>query len=426
MKKTLLAMLLLGGTVSMFGQTTPTTSPTTTPTTTPTSTTPTSTSPTSTQPTSTTPTSTQPTSTSPMSTQPTSTSPMSTQPTTTTPATNGTMNNTNSTTNGTWNNGNTTNGTLNNTTNGTYNNGTPSTGVSGTNPSGTWNGVSASTSWTPETAPTYGWNSYGNWPNSGSLYPTVTAGGFPIPAATDASGSMNSASANSAYGTAVSALPANVQSRFTQDFPSGATNSYTWNQYGDWFHTYYANNGRLWQYYYSSRGDGYALALPVIQTYVPENIIASALQKYGSSLYSIAMVKTNSGNSAYQIGLLQHGQLATTYLDDNGASVADVWRTEELNSTQSNAAMDNGSTNSSTMDNSSQSTSTDASATNQTTDQTGDQTGADTNSGKTGKDKSKLKIKHEDGSIDKIKTKNGQTKVKSKPAPSTSDMSNQQ
>lgn len=363
MKKTFLAMLLLGGSMSMFAQTQPA-------------------APTQGNTNSTTNSSTATPQTTTGTTQ---------QPTGTTgdPATqtgNNVSNMNNSAANGTLSNINV------NTNSATTNN-------------ANWNGVSASTSWAPETAPSYGWNNYGVWQNSGSLYPTTTAGGFPIAVTADASANAN--------GTAVSALPGNVQSRFNQDFPTAINNSYTWNQYGNWFHTYYMKDGRLWQYHYSQRGDGYALALPVIQTYVPENIINSALQKYGSNLYSIGMVKTNSGNSAYQIGLLQHGQLTSQYFDENGATVADVWRVEDstsLNSTQSNAAMDNSS---------SSSINTDASNQSANSTDVNNQSSSDANDQSADKSKGKLKIKHADGSETKIKIKNGETKVKEKPAPNS-------
>jgi hypothetical protein len=162
---------------------------------------------------------------------------------------------------------------------------------------------------------------------------------------------MNSTGTYNAYsGTAIPSLPANVQMRFSQDFPTGANSQYTWHQYGDWFHTHYNNNGRLIQYFYDQRGSGYSLALPVLHTYVPENIIASAISKYGTSLYSISMVRTadSSNSNAYQIGLLQRGQMSMQYLDENGASVANVWRVDSLDnaggmdSMQSNGAMENG------------------------------------------------------------------------------------
>lgn len=362
MKKTFLAMLLLGSTLSMFAQNTPT-EPTTNPTTTP-PTTNEKVSADTTRPTTVTP-------------APTTTTTDATMPMNTTPAT--------------------------------------------TTTTATWNGVSTSASWTPETAPAYGWNNYRIWNNMGSMYP-ATRNSISTTTSTSVAannGNMSSTGSYSAYGTPVSSLPANVQMRFNQDFPTGVNNSYSWNQYGDWFHTHYISNGRLWQYHYSQRGDGYALVLPVVETYVPENIINNALQKYGSNLYSIAMVKTNHGVSTYQLGLLQNGQLSMQYLDENGASVADVWRTEDstsMNAMQSNAAMDsNGNMNNSSMSNSSTTTTESMS--------TGSEN--NTNGSAADKGKSKLKIKNADGSIDKVKMKNGQLiKQKSKPAPS--DLNNNQ
>lgn len=348
MKKTFLAMLLVGGSLSMFAQNTQTGSTTNQPTT-------------------------------------SDTSIRATEPTNTMGNNAGTMNSTDTVPGATAN---------------------PTTTATGS-----WNGVSASTSWTPETAPAYSWNNYGNWQNMGSVYPTTngnlnTNSNMNGVAANNAT--MSSTGSYSAYGgTAVASLPANVQMRFSQDFPTGANNQYSWNQYGDWFHTHYVNNGRLWQYFYSQRGDGYALVLPVLHSYVPENIINSAIQKYGSSLYSISMVRTQGDSNTYQVGLIQGGQLNMQYLDENGTTVNDVWRTEDstgMNSTQSNAAMDSSSTSGSM---SSDANSQQSSMSTDVNSQAGDM-----NTPSSDKGKSKLKIKHADGSQTKIKTKDGQTKVK--------------
>lgn len=356
MKKTFMAMLLVGGTMSVFAQNTQTNPATNQSTTNPT---------------------TAPTTTQPTTTQPTSTT---TDPSTAT----GTM---------------------------ASDTVRPTTGAPAA--SGNWNGVSASTSWTPETAPAYSWNNYGNWQNMGSVYPTgnTNLNNSGAMNNTAANGAMNSTGSYSAYGgTAVANLPANVQMRFSQDFPAGAGNQFSWNQYGDWFHTHYLSNGRLWQYYYSQRGDGYALVLPVVHTYVPENIINNAIQKFGTNLYSIGMVKTNNGSSAYQVGLIQNGQLNMQYLDDNGATVADVWRTEDstsMNAMQNNAAMDSGATM-----NAQPSTGTES---------MNSSTSTDMNNTDANKEKTKIKVKHADGSVDKYKTKDGQLKVKSKPATGTTN-----
>lgn len=224
-----------------------------------------------------------------------------------------------------------------NTTNATMNNTTSN--------NASWNG---STSWTPETTPYWGWNSYGVWygnqanMNNGTMNNGAMNNGMNN-TDVNASGSLNSTNNSAAYGVAVTGLPANVQMRFNQDFPAGVNNTYNWSQYGDWFNTYYLGNGRLTQYFYDTRGNGYSLALPVIQSYVPEDIIEKALNKYGTNLYSIGMVKTADSSHAYQVGLIRNGQMSMQYLDDNGVSVNNVWRTDEdmnsMNATQNNAAM---------------------------------------------------------------------------------------
>jgi hypothetical protein len=301
----------------------------------------------------------------------------------------------------------------------------------------------------------------------------------------NANGNMQSTGNYSAYGTAVPYLPNNVQMRFGQDFPATANSQFKWNQYGDWFHTYQMNNGRLIQYFYDNRGSGYSIALPKLHSYVPENIVTSALNKFGSSLYSISAVKTQDGREVYQVGLLQRGQLNTHFLDEAGTSVANYWRVEEMegdsmNAMQSNAAMDgtgnqqnlnngqqnmnqhnqnmnqnqnlNNSSNMQNQQGTNQSTmgtdstgrgATDTTGTGGTIGATGTGT-TDTNgtvdtttstdtTGTTGSDmnntqtsdmgnnqsqttESKVKIENADGSETKIKTENGKTKVKTKPA----------
>lgn len=304
MKRTFLAMVMAGSCMTVFAQTTPTTPTTPTSPTNPT-TTPTTTSPaTSTTPT----TGTAPTTNTGMPATTTSTP----DPLSTTPNTN--MNN-------------------------------PTT-------------VNTSSTWAPGTSPYWGWNSYGIWNsnantntnvntsvNTSASATTTTNTAAGMPATTDA-GSMNSAASYDAYGTAVTALPANVQRNFGKEYPGAAGQQYTWNQYGEWFHTYYTNQGRLTQYFYDQRGNGYSLSLPVVQTYVPEDIIDKALQKHGARLYSIGMVKAADSGNVYQLGVLERGQIRMEYLHEDGSSVTNVWRVEEpaiadMSSTSTNAALGN-------------------------------------------------------------------------------------
>lgn len=245
--------------------------------------------------------------------------------------------------------------------------------------------TSTSTSWSPVTAPYSGWNSYGLW--NMNMYPTPNA-----PATTDVNGNLSSIGTYSALGTSVAALPSMVQMRFNSDFPTTANTAYSWSQYGDWFHTHYVNNGRATHYFYNARGDGYSLALPVIQTYVPEEIIDKALQKYGANLYSVSMVKVGDGSSAYQLGLIEKGQMRTVHLKEDGSSVEQIWRIEEdtLSTTDANAAMDGSGTTTTTE----MTTATETPATS---------------------DEKETKMKwKENGVKTKIKSGDGKTKIKQK------------
>ena len=272
----------------------------------------------------------------------------------------------------------------------------------------TWNGVSVnSTSWAPEKDPSWNWNNYGVW--GGSATANTQANNN---TAMNADGTMSSTGNYSAYGgTAVPYLPNNVQMRFSQDFPMTANNTFTWNQYGDWFHSHQLNNGRLTQYFYDTRGNGYSLVLPVLHTYVPENIVSSALSKYGANLYSIAMVKANKDTSetaTYQIGLIDRGQLFMQYLDENGATVSDVWRVEEVDSTGVMTSTDMGSgMNQSATNQSSMGTTSDMQQSQSTTDPSSQVTEIKTKEGKT-------EIEYADGSQTKIKTEKDKIKIKTK------------
>ncbi|GAA4733287.1 hypothetical protein [Flavisolibacter ginsenosidimutans] len=293
------------------------------------------------------------------------------------------------------------------------------------------NTTNVSTSWAPGTSPYWGWNSYGIWNNSGNMNTNVNGstsmnnGSMNNANTTDmnANGSMNSSNSYSAYnGTAVTALPWNVQTNFGKDFPGAATNQYTWNQYGDWFNTYYVRNGRMTQYFYDQRGNGYSLSLPVIETYVPEDVIDKALQKYGAHLYSIGMVKTAEGKSAYQIGLIDRGQVHNDYLNEDGSSVASVWRVDTTNMTSSsaNAAMGDENMNMNAADTSSNPNGKHYTGNHKNNTSAGVNTSTDmqTTTGddnmSNGKSKSKTKIQNSDGTVTKIKSTENKTKIKTK------------
>jgi hypothetical protein len=220
-----------------------------------------------------------------------------------------------------------------------------------------------------------------------------------------------------AYGAATN-VPSNLQTSLQTTYPSAF--SPTWEQRGDWYRASFNNMNRNMMVYYAPNGDNYTVALPVTQSFVPEEIITKALGMYGSNIYSINRVRAANGIDAYQVTVLENGMSRTEYIGEDGATVAaiDIFRNDgaemnTLNSSSSNAAnadssmmngninnandtmntngnLNSGSINSSDMNNSS----------NMTTPVT------DPNA------KYKRKTKDANGKEMKIKTKNGKTKVK--------------
>lgn len=164
----------------------------------------------------------------------------------------------------------------------------------------------------------------------------------------------------SAYG-----IPNYVQQNFETAHPG--TNSLMWDRpTADWYHGYYMDNGHYTHVYYSTdpyynstyypeRVTGYNVSLPVLQTYVPDQIISTAINQYKQNLYDITAIKGNNSQNLYQVRVLDNGQLRTMWIDSTGTSTADVYRTDminnmptnsnTINSTQSNAAMDNSNSN---------------------------------------------------------------------------------
>ena len=199
------------------------------------------------------------------------------------------------------------------------------------------------------------------------------------------------------------AVPNYVQANFQTQHPN-VTNLAWDRSTADWYHGYYSDaNGRYTHIYYSTdpyynvkyypeRVTGYIVSLPVLQTFVPDAVITTAINQYKQNLYDITAMKSNHHDTAmYLVRILDNGELKNVYMDESGAAVADYLRVDEvqmnttntntINSTDTNAAM-----------NSDMNTSTDMNTNNNT--------------------KTKVKTVTSDGKTIKTKTKNGKTTTK--------------
>jgi len=210
------------------------------------------------------------------------------------------------------------------------------------------------------------------------------------------------------------AVPNYVQANFQTQHPN-VTNLAWDRSTADWYHGYYSDaNGRYTHIYYSTdpyynvkyypeRVTGYIVSLPVLQTFVPDAVVTTAINQYKQNLYDITAMKGNNNTDMYVVRVMDNGELKSMWMDANGTALTDYWRIEEQpmttdvstsTTTDTNAAMDQNSTN-----------------TNSSMNTDMNKTNADA--------KTKTKTKMSDGTETKTKTKNGQTKTKTTGSPTT-------
>ena len=120
------------------------------------------------------------------------------------------------------------------------------------------------------------------------------------------------------YQATSSNTPMEITTNFQATHPGVTVIS--WQSSGDfWYGTYKSDNNRLIHVYYStqpwymydmSRNEGFIEALPVLNTFVPEAVITSAINSYGNDLYSITALKptgTPGAEGSYVITVVKNG-----------------------------------------------------------------------------------------------------------------------
>ena len=219
----------------------------------------------------------------------------------------------------------------------------------------------------------------------------------------------NTMSSNNSY-NAYSNVPTNVRSSFVRDYPSAS--NVNWSQSNEWYHVSYLNNGQAMNTYYNMAGQTFNVALPVMETQIPADVVSRVSSTYGASVYDITRTKGENNQDVYLVRILDNnGQIRTERMNAEGTTVTE-------GSINSSATPDNGTTTTTTTTtdtNSSNSSTTDM---NTTTDNT-TSTSTDTNTDAKQKDKMKIKTVTPDGKKEILKTKNGKLKTRK------TDMNNQ-
>jgi hypothetical protein len=170
-------------------------------------------------------------------------------------------------------------------------------------------------------------------------------------------------------------IPSHLRLNFTTANPDAL--DVTWYEMNDnYYRAVHNREGRLINTYYAPNGNSYLVALPVLQSWIPEEVVNTALSSFGSNIYSVNKVKVAGGRDAYQVTVIENGIMRNEWIGEDGMAITDVWRTGD--------DMENGILKNSTE-----------------------------YAGKQGEDvKVKTKVEKADGTEIKTKTKNGKTKVK--------------
>jgi hypothetical protein len=170
------------------------------------------------------------------------------------------------------------------------------------------------------------------------------------PRNTDTTGVHNKMNANvssnayNAYGAKSVTIPYRAQLNLSKDYPMAANANIAWTQSGEWYHGTYMNNGRYSHIYYDDRGNTWTVALPVTESYVPDDIVSKATTMFGPAIYDLTTLKGDSAHpSIYQIRTIDNGQVKAQWIGDDGSSIMDPFRSDvEVNmNTSTNAAKDN-------------------------------------------------------------------------------------
>jgi hypothetical protein len=132
---------------------------------------------------------------------------------------------------------------------------------------------------------------------------------------------LGTTTSNEAY-----VAPDYIVYNFNNTYPAAATTVVWEPMNGMWRATYMENN-RVSHMYYNTNGVNYKLSLPVINTYVPEEVVTSAIEMYGTALYSISALKPIGDFNLYQVRLLDNTYnlyaIKDTWMDSNGVVLTD-------------------------------------------------------------------------------------------------------
>jgi len=124
-----------------------------------------------------------------------------------------------------------------------------------------------------------------------------------------------------------SQVPAVIRANFQASYPTVTTA--TWMPVtNDWWYATYKENNRIVRVYYNTqpwymmRGESFKASLPVLNTFVPDQVILNAINTYGNNLYSITKKLSTGDEEVYHVTVIKNGISEVILMNRQGVVVA--------------------------------------------------------------------------------------------------------
>ena len=131
-----------------------------------------------------------------------------------------------------------------------------------------------------------------------------------------------------------SQVPVTIRTNFVAANPT--VTQVTWMPMNtDWWYASYVTadnrmtrvyyNTQPWYMYEPERNEGFKVSLPVLNTYVPEDVITAAIRTYGNDLFGITARKpAEDGSQSYHVTLIKNGVSEIVLMDGDNMAASDA------------------------------------------------------------------------------------------------------
>ena len=137
-----------------------------------------------------------------------------------------------------------------------------------------------------------------------------------------------------------SQVPTVIRENFKTNYPTVTTA--TWMPVtNDWWYATYKENNRIVRVYYNTqpwymmRGESFKASLPVLNTFVPDQVILNAINTYGNNLYSITQRLSTANEEVYHVTVIKNGVSEVILMNKQGVVVVytDLNKNEDTKAT---------------------------------------------------------------------------------------------